>query len=130
MHVRHCSPNEIRIPFYVGDDRSRTWVITRTAQGLVLKHDHLHEDGTPDRITQYGGRTRSPGSTVFQDFHADSATAALIPAARTNVWTIELVPGERFVYALRREGTERRFRATFNLRQPASPPPPPWGSDR
>ena len=130
MHVRHCSPNEIRIPFYVGDDRSRTWVITRTARGLVLKHDHRHEDGTPDRITQYGGRTRTPGSTVFQDFYADSATAALIPAARSNVWTIELVPGERFVYALRREGTERRFRATFNLRQPASPPPPPWGSDR
>src|SRR5687768_17874448 len=54
MHVRECSPGEIRIPFHVGDDRSRTWVITRTPGGLRLKHDHRHEDGQPDSITQYG----------------------------------------------------------------------------
>jgi len=31
MHVRECSGGELRIPFHVGDDRSRTWVITRQA---------------------------------------------------------------------------------------------------
>ncbi|MEX2178309.1 MAG: M20/M25/M40 family metallo-hydrolase [Gemmatimonadaceae bacterium] len=128
MHVRECAPNEIRIPFYVGADRSRTWVVTRTAAGLRLKHDHRHEDGTPDRVTQYGGDTRGAGSAVFQDFFADSHTASLLPASRTNIWTIELVPGERFVYALRRTGSDRRFRVTFNLRQVVSPPPPPWGT--
>ena len=35
-HVRECSEREIRIPLHVGDDRSRTWVITRTPQGLRL----------------------------------------------------------------------------------------------
>jgi Tol biopolymer transport system component len=128
MHVRTCSPNEIRIPFHVGDDRSRTWVMSRTPNGLRLKHDHRHRDGTPDRVTQYGGDTREPGTAIFQDFFADAHTASLIPAASSNVWTIELVSSERFVYALRREGTERRFRVTFNLRQPVAPPPPPWGS--
>ena len=128
MHVRQCSPNEVRIAFHVGDDRSRTWVITRRAGGLRLKHDHRHEDGSADSVTQYGGDTRDQGSAVFQDFFADALTARLIPAARANVWTIELVPGERFVYALRREGTDRKFRVTFNLRQPATPPPPPWGN--
>lgn len=59
MHVRECKPGEIRIPFHVGDDRSRTWVLTRTATGLRLKHDHRHQDGTPDAITQYGGDTRA-----------------------------------------------------------------------
>lgn len=33
MHVRDCSADEIRVPFHVGDDRSRTWVVTRTGAG-------------------------------------------------------------------------------------------------
>lgn len=128
MHVRECSGDTIRIPFHVGENRSRTWVLTRTNTGLRLKHDHRHEDGSEDAVTQYGGDTRDDGTAERQEFHADSLTAALIPAARTNVWTIEVVPGERFVYALRREGTERRFRATFDLTRPVAAPPPPWGS--
>lgn len=48
MHVRDCSPDEVRIPFAVGSDRSRTWVVTKTDAGLRLKHDHRHEDGTTD----------------------------------------------------------------------------------
>src|SRR5690606_37642622 len=47
MHVRDCSADEIRIPFHVGEDRSRTWIVTRTDSGLRLKHDHRHEDGAP-----------------------------------------------------------------------------------
>src|SRR3546814_7218118 len=41
MHVRGCDApaRELRVPFHVGDDHSRTWVITRTADGLRLKHD-------------------------------------------------------------------------------------------
>ncbi|HEY0970815.1 MAG TPA: hypothetical protein VGE02_07555 [Gemmatimonadales bacterium] len=128
MHVRECSADTIRIPFHVGDDRSRTWVITRTADGLRLKHDHRHEDGTEDTITQYGGDSRA-GTTEWQDFAADTHTAQLIPAASTNVWTVEVVPGERFAYALRREGTDRRFRVEFDLTQPVPVPPAPWGAE-
>jgi hypothetical protein len=127
MHVRSCSPQEIRIPFHLGENRSRTWVITPTATGLRLKHDHRHADGTADSITQYGGDTRDPGSSTTQDFYADSLTAALIPAARGNVWTIEVLP-DRFAYVLRRESTDRRFRVEFDLKAPIAAPPPPWGS--
>src|SRR5690606_37918767 len=28
MHVRYCDATTIQIPFFVGDDRSRTWVLT------------------------------------------------------------------------------------------------------
>ena len=49
MHVRDCSADEIRIPFRVGEDRSRTWVITRSDAGLTLKHDHRDPQGRPDR---------------------------------------------------------------------------------
>lgn len=128
MHVRSCAPAEIRIPFHLGANRSRTWVITRTAEGFRLKHDHRHEDGTEDAVTQYGGDTRGPGTATRQEFYADSHTAALIPAARTNVWTVKILPGDRFAYALRRVGTDRRFRVEFDLTRPIDPPPPPWGS--
>lgn len=127
MHVRECADSEIRIPFHVGEDRSRTWVLTRTEAGLRLKHDHRLEDGTPDEVTQYGGDTATPGTPEWQEFPADEFTASLIPAASTNVWTIEVIPDTIFAYALRREGTDRRFRVEFDLTRPVQPPPAPWG---
>ncbi|MEX2154907.1 MAG: hypothetical protein WD825_16310 [Gemmatimonadaceae bacterium] len=130
MHVRSCAPTEIRIAFHAGTDRSRTWVLTRTAAGLRLKHDHRHADGTEDAITQYGGDTRDSGSFGRQEFHADAQTASLIPAARTNVWSMEIVPGKQFAYALRRVGTDRRFRVEFDLVRHLASPPPPWGATR
>ncbi len=128
MHVRQCGEDEIRVPFHVGEDRSRTWVISRAGEGLRLKHDHRHEDGTEDDVTQYGGDTADAGSAEKQEFPADAHTATIVPAAATNVWTVEIEVGRTFVYALRREGAERRFRVEFDLTQPVPPPPPPWGS--
>jgi hypothetical protein len=126
MHVRTCTPAELRIPFHVGADRSRTWVITRTATGLRLKHDHRHEDGSEDRITQYGGDTRAADPLPRREFFADAHTAALIPAAAENVWTLALEPGRAFSYALRREKQGRRFRVEFDLTRPVPAPPAPW----
>jgi hypothetical protein len=130
MHVRDCSADTIRIPFHVGENRSRTWVLTREPSGLRLKHDHRHEDGAPDSVTMYGGDTRGDGVGERQEFLADSLTASLIPAARTNIWMIEVIPGQTFVYALRREGSDRRFRAEFDLAAPVPTPPPAWGAGR
>ncbi len=129
MHVRSCEGSEIRIPFHVGDDRSRTWVIGIEEDGLHLAHDHRHDDGTHDAVTLYGGGTQGEGSADRQEFPADAYTAGLVPAASTNVWTLAFVPGGSFVYALRREGTERSFRAEFDLANPISPPPLPWGAE-
>jgi hypothetical protein len=127
MHVRACSENEIKIPFHVGENRSRTWVITRTPSGLRLKHDHRHEDGSEDKITQYGGDTASSGSADRQDFPADTFTADLIPAAKTNIWSVFVTPGKIFGYGLRREAEGRRFRVDFDLTKPVAVPPAPWG---
>lgn len=118
MHVRDCSASEIRIPFHVGENRSRTWVLTRTADGVRLKHDHRHEDGTEDRVSQYGGDTRVAGTRSL-DFYADEFTAQLIPAAATNIWTVGVdESGRTFTYALRREAQGRRFRVEFDLTKP------------
>lgn len=126
MHVRRCSQDEIQIPLHVGDDRSRTWLVTRTDGGLRLKHDHRHEDGSEDQVTQYGGDTRDVGTATSQSFPADAFTADLIPEAATNVWTMTIDPGARFVYHLTRDGASRAT-FTFDLTRPVDPPPAPWG---
>ena len=128
MHVRACGDDEIRIPFHVGENRSRTWVLTRTAGGIRLKHDHRHEDGSEDNITQYGGDTSDGGTAEKQEFPADEFTTELIPAAKTNIWTMIVEPGKIFGYGLRREAENRRFRVEFDLTRPVSAPPAPWGS--
>lgn len=128
MHVSACRNDEVRIAFHVGDDRSRTWVIARADGELSLSHDHRHEDGSPARNTGYGGLARVGGTATRQDFPADSSTATRSPATRANVWSLELEPSARFVYALERVGTDRRFRIAFDLTQPIAPPPPAWGN--
>lgn len=131
MHVRTCDNNEVRIPFHVGEDRSRTWVITRLGAALRLKHDHRHQDGSADALTQYGGDTLSPGAPERQDFPADAFSRDLfvangIPASVDNVWSVEIHPGHTFAYELRRPN--RHFRVEFDLTRPVAPPPPPWGA--
>lgn len=134
MHVRGCDTpqRELRIPFHVGDDRSRTWVLTRMPQGLRLKHDHRHADGTPDVLTMYGGDTATPGTAARQEFPVDAESIDLFrregsAASVTNTWAMEIEPGERFAYELSRPGG-RLFRVEFDLRTPVATPPPPWGT--
>jgi hypothetical protein len=130
MHVRECSTDVLRIPFHVGDDRSRTWVLTRTPDGLLLAHDHRHEDGSADAITLYGGDTVAPGTANRQEFPVDADSIALferegLAASTTNVWAMEIDPGARFLYELARPGG-RLFRVEFDLASPVEPPPAPW----
>lgn len=130
VHLRHCTADTIRMPLHVGDDRSRTWVLRRMADGLALTHDHRHADGTPDRTTLYGGA--SGAGTPQADrvrFPADARSRALFqaegrPAAVENVWLLA-VEGDRLTYGLDRPG--RQFRLVFDLTRPVPTPPPPWG---
>lgn len=133
MHVRECSGSEIRIPFHVGTDRSRTWVITRTADGVRLKHDHRHQDGSSDRLTMYGGDSHGRGTRLRQEFPTDAESIALFTAqgrsvSNSNVWAMEVGDG-LFAYELRRPPgpSERFFRIEFDLTRPIAPPPSPWG---
>jgi hypothetical protein len=133
MHVRDCSADTIRIPFHVGEDRSRTWVVTRTDGGLRLKHDHRHEDGSEDRLTQYGGDSTGNGTASRQEFPIDASTKALferegLPQSISNVWALEAEPGRLFAYELRRPN--RYFRVEFDLTRRTPLPPPPWGAAR
>jgi hypothetical protein len=134
MHVRDCADGELRIPFHVGEDRSRTWVLTRTATGLHLAHDHRHEDGSRDAVTDYGGETAAPGTPLRQEFPVDSGSIATferegLAASVSNVWAMEIEPHERFLYELSRPGG-RLFQVEFDLTSPVPTPPAVWGHER
>ena len=125
-----CRGLEVRVPFRVGEDRSRTWEITRTVDGIRLKHDHRHRDGTEDVLTQYGGDSDGIITVARHDFPADQETKDLfvregIEVSTQNTWSVEIEPGEMFAYQMSRPN--RLFRVEFDLSEPTTLPPPPWG---
>lgn len=148
-HWAECTDTRIAIAFHIEDsevaggwNRSRTWVVARTAPnetggGLRLKHDHRHEDGSEDAVTQYGGDTLSAGTARVQDFPVDAYSIALfgregLDASLTNVWRMEVEPegttGARFAYQLtRRNDPTRLFRAEFDATREVDAPPKAWG---
>jgi hypothetical protein len=130
MQVRECSGDVLRIPFHVGDDHSRTWVVSRTEEGLRLKHDHRHEDGSEDAVTQYGGDSGAITATRAE-FPVDQFSIEMfqregLTASVTNVWAMEITDA-MFAYELSREN--RFFRVEFDLATPVAAPPAPWGSE-
>lgn len=124
MQVRDCAPNEIGVPFAVGEDRSRRWVITRLGDGLRLKHDHRDPDGVIHGYHMYGGDTANAGTAVRQEFPVDQESidqfiAGGATVSTTNVWAVEVRPGDIFAYELRRP--EGRFmRVEFDLTRPVA----------
>lgn len=121
MHVRDCSPTEVGIPFAVGEDRSRRWIVTRTGEGLRLKHDHRDPEGVIHGYHMYGGDTAGPGTASRQEFPVDQESidqfiAGGAQVSTTNVWAVEVHPGRMFAYELRR--ANRHFRVEFDLTKP------------
>lgn len=118
-----ASTDVVRIPFAVGEDKSRTWVITRLPEERVrLKHDHRHTDGTEDALSQYGGDSIDAGTATRQSFPVDAFTRELfiarnIPRSLPNVWSVDIEPGAQFAYELKRP--DRHFRVVFDLTQAA-----------
>lgn len=117
MKVSKCTDKEIHIPFIVGEDKSRTWILSLVKQELLFKHDHRHEDGTPHELTMYGGYSNGKGSAVSQSFPADAETKIMVPKGVTNVWTLTIdTENNRFIYNLERHA-KPRFSAVLELFQ-------------
>ena len=95
---------------------------------ISLKHDHRHEDGTEDKLTQYGGTSTNVGLADVQVFPADEHTSIILPAASTNIWWIT-IDETSFTYNLRRIGTDRLFTVRFDLTKAIETPDAPWGSE-
>lgn len=131
VHVADCRAGEVRMPFHVGTDRSRTWVLRALPQGLQLKHDHRHADGLSDELTMYGGMSVTPLTALHIKFPADAYSKLMFQAlgrhaALANEWSFELQPGQQLVYRLSRPG--REFAVAFDLTTAVALPPPAWGA--
>ena len=113
-----CKEDRVFMPLQVGENTSRTWQLTLSDEGLLLKHDHRHEDGTPEDLSMYGGFATDKGTALSQFFPADKETAEMLPEASTNVWNMVIHPDEGiFEYILHRHGN-LRFHAVIDISEP------------
>jgi hypothetical protein len=121
VHFRECGAEELRFPLHVGENRSRTWVFSRHAEQLELRHDHRHEDGTEESNTWYGATTLDAGTAHRQEFVTERN------GVRSG-WRVEIEPGRLFTYGTIRDGAWRHL-LEFDLTRSAAIPPPPWGHE-
>lgn len=120
-----CTEVEVKMPLAVGEDQSREWRIMPTSvnnEFIKLTHIHTLKDGSPDPVSEYGGKTITDGTATRQEFPADEFSKTLfrengLDASVGNVWALEITPDELLAYELNREG--RHFRAEFNLSDPS-----------
>ena len=126
IHFKKCTENLVKIPFSVGENKSRTFILKLLNDRIQLKHDHRHEDGTSDKVTMYGGTSSNTGLPGIQFFPADQETANLIPYASMNIWWIT-IDETSYTYNLRRLGTDRLFSIKFDLTKPVKTPSKHWG---
>jgi len=125
MQVMSWDPNQVKVPFYVGADRSRTWVFSLIDDRVELKHDHRMSDGTADKVTFYGGIASNEGAAHMQVFPADAETCTLIDYTCFNIWWVT-IDQDTFTYNLRRIGSDRFFSVEFDLKKPVQSDFKPW----
>ncbi len=128
MQVSECSEDAIHIPFHIADNHSRTWIISKTPNGLRLKHRHNHEDGHADSVSMYGGDTDNMGTATRQTFPVDQFSKDMfmregLDVSITNIWAIDITD-KVYAYELRRKN--RHFRVEFDLSAEIAAPPNPW----
>lgn len=115
LHVAECNDEAIVMPLMVGGQEWARLTVSRVDGTLRLKHTHEPDADGTSPPSGYGGDTRGPGTQIAQDFYADEFTERLGKGTGDTVWTIELRAGSVLSYKLRREGTDRRFHAVFDL---------------
>ena len=130
VHIRDCETDTLRMPLHVGEDRSRTWVLQRTEKGLNFQHIHLHQDGSVDAVSPYGGHTAENGTESLQSFPVDAASKTLfeengLAVSTQNTWRLGFPSADTMSYELTRPN--RSFIVHVDLSQPIAEPPPAWG---
>jgi hypothetical protein len=118
MRIETCTENQIRIPFIVDDDDSRTWVLTLDGGDLVFTHEHMLEGDTLSANSGWGGRAvAGSGTELFQHFPDHRWDPEHVPEENRSHWRMRLDPDHgQFVYYLDR-GTTPAYRLVFHTGQ-------------
>ncbi len=118
MILDDCSKDEVRMPFYVDDDRSRTWIVRRMNGRLHLSHDHRYPNGTEYDANLYGGYADEDGDAETVYFPSDERTIAERPSREINRWSKSFDhENQRYHYRLYLRDT-LRYEAEFDLSDP------------
>ncbi|MDM1379486.1 hypothetical protein [Myroides marinus] len=125
MKVVSCKEKEVKISFFVGEDLSRTWVFTLEDGKVKLKHDHRHQDGTPDKVTMYGGTATNTGFADMQFFPSDQETVDMMSSIAGNVWWVT-IKDNKYTYNLKRVDSTGFFSASFDLSNTVETDKMPW----
>ena len=130
VHFRQCTDSELMLSYNVGENRSRTWVISKTEAGLRLKHIHKHHDGSLDVLTFYGGDSNLSGTASKQYFPADDYSKKLFldndkAVSVENIWSIGIVAGKTYSYRLQRDQVDVQI--DFDLSKQIDIPESSWG---
>jgi hypothetical protein len=106
MYVREFADTIVYIPFRVGENTSRTWMLIMEGENtLRFRHDHRHDDGTPEDLNLYGGYGTNEGSAYRQVFPADDFTCQMLERICDNEWTVEFSEDiSTYSYSLRKAG--------------------------
>jgi len=127
IHVRDCTETLTHISLHINDDHSRNLMLTKEEGTLLLKHDHRHEDGTEEEITQYGGFAPKPGLENRQIFWADDHTADILPDRSDNFWFLDIMDENTLAYGVHWPKHGNSIRMEFDISEPVEAPPAPWG---
>jgi hypothetical protein len=118
MHVTVCEEDKVHIPFHVDENKSRTWMFMFEDGKLRFRHDHRHEDGTPEDQTLYGGFSDGKGSDLVQCFPWDEYTESILTDGNKRQWNVVLNEDlSTFTYELY-VNEELVFAAEFDLTKP------------
>lgn len=118
MHVTVCEDDRVYIPFHLDEDQSRIWMFIAEDRGLRFRHDHRHEDGTPEDLTMYGGYADGKGNEYRQHFPADDYTIELLEDTLGREWRGILSEDlSSFTYQLL-YNSDLVFEAEFDLTDP------------
>ena len=140
LHLRECTGNTLSMPLHIGNARGLILVLTRTRDGLELRHRVLRPDGSPARTDGYGGssgETSTPLRAIFPpdgpapEIETPSVAGLVTGAGRTH--QLEWQASDTIlVYGFGPGGIGAdagTLRIAFDLSTPVSPPPPPWGEE-
>lgn len=90
----------------------------------------MHDDGSEDETSRYGGLVTTVATSGRQEFPADAATKRIfdaldIPVSKQNTWAFDIDP-DTDLFAHEMSRPNRYFRIEFDMSNPVERPSEKW----
>jgi hypothetical protein len=98
-----CTEEEVQIALAENGNALRTWIVSRSDDGLQLNLRNANAGDPTMEATGFGGMANDEGSANSQVFEASDSTAEAMGDTDAGVWTLGIEDGQ-FSYALEQGG--------------------------